>query len=235
MGLLEKIKSIFRKTGKETAIKIDFQTDASIEAYIKKHLEEVNSKVSLLEERYGTDFSRFFYRPDADEFIRKELLSVLGLSELSLNCFDNDHWQQKHPFNFPGPFYTGESDTCGTGETEAPFNVLFDANCCEYVFRQPENYTELIGVIDAGAVEVWDSYSCNGNNYWTYSECKNWWANRGDLLHQLRDTELSRVNRGKEQLYINYLNSAAIRDLRRYCFFLENNFYPAEGVALPEL
>ena len=231
MDFLERIKNIFRKTGKET----DIKTDLSIEAYIEKHLKEVNSKVPRLEELYGTDFYRFLYRPDADEFIRKELLRVLEFPELSMDCFDNDHWRQKHPFNFPGPFYTGESDTCGTGETEAPFNVLFDADCLEYVFRQPANYMELICVIDAGAVEVLDSYSCNGNNHWTYSECKNWWANRENLILKLYDKELSNVNKGKEQFYINYLNSGAENDLRRYCFFLENNFYPGEGVALPEL
>lgn len=231
MEFLEKLKSIFRKTSKETDIKVD----ASIEAYIEKHLKDVAGKVPRLVELYGTDFYQFFYRPDADEFIRKELLSVLEFPALSMDCFDNDHWDKKHPFNFPGTFYTGESDTCGTGETEAPFNVLFDTNSMEYVFRQPKNYTELLCVIDAGAVEVWESYSCNGNSHWTYRECKNWWAGRDNLILQLSDTELSNINRGREQHYINYLNSNAENDLRRYCFFLENNFYPRKGEALPGL
>ncbi|WP_142688343.1 hypothetical protein [Chitinophaga polysaccharea] len=233
MDFFDSIKNIFRKKNKEINERTYAGTDARVEAYIEKHLKEVNSRIPGLEELYGTDFYQFFYRPDAGEFIRKELLDVLGISPV--DCFDNDHWEEKHPFNFPGPFYTGESDTCGTGETEAPFNVLFDANCMEYVFRQPKNYAELLCVIDAGAVEVRDSYSCNGNNHWTYSECKNWWANRENLILQLSDAELSSVNRGKEQLYINYLNSDAAHDLRKYCFFLENNFYPGEGVALPEL
>lgn len=221
------LRNIFKKAGG--------RTEFNIEVYIKKHLKEVNDKVPMLEDRYGKDFFSFFYRHDADEMIRRELLKVLEFSASSLDCLDNDHWPQKHPFNFPGTFYTGESDSCGTGETEAPFNVLFDANCQEYVFKQPQSYAELLCVIDAGAVEVFDSYSCNGNKYWTYSQCKNWWAGKADLIYQLNDSALKEMNRGREQLYIDYLNSDAEYDLRRYCFFLENNFYPGDGVALPDL
>ena len=67
---------------------------------------------------------------------------------------------------------------------EAPDNDIIDANGCEYVFKQPADYYEFLCVLNA-AVEVFDSYSSNGNEYWTYAACKEWWRDRTSLLHQL--------------------------------------------------
>lgn len=74
-------------------------------------------------------------------------------------------WSARHPFNFPGPFYAGESDTCGTGIDQAPANVIIDNEGCEYVFRQPTDYYELLCILNATAVEVLDSYSADGNDH----------------------------------------------------------------------
>jgi len=51
----------------------------------------------------------------------------------------------------------------------------------------------------------------------------------------LKDPEIIRSNGGREQLYIDYLNSDAETDLKRYCFFLENGYYPGENVTFPDL
>lgn len=205
-------------------------------AYIAKHQKVVEEKALKLIDIYRSDFNTFFYRPEIGEIIRKELLPVLEPFESSRYCLDNDHWLEKHPFNFPGPFYTGESDTCATGHVEAPENVLYDSYTQEYIFKQPQSFVELVSVIDAAAVEVFDSYSCNGNSYWTYEKCKQWWKNKPQLLELLKEPEIAAVNAGREQLYIDYLNTTAETDLRRYCFFLENGYYPgSENTNLPSL
>lgn len=185
---------------------------------------------------FGKNFKSFLFKDDIDKIIKLEVLSLLEFPEKNRDFLDYDHWEKKHPFNFPGPFYTGESDTCGTGEAEAPLNVLYDAYCCEYIFKQPENYTELLCVIDAAAVEVFDSYSCDGNAHWTIDLCKEWWKAKSYLIEQLNHPEVKKTNGGRELLYINYLNGEAAIDLRRYCYFLDTNCFPLdENITLPDL
>ena len=204
------------------------------EEYEAKHLSDVAAESSRFEEKYG-DFTAFLYRRDFDQFLRKEVLFFREPEGKFNDFLDNNYWQEKHHFNFPGPFYTGQSDTCGTGCCEAPRNVMNDENCCEYVFKQPKNFQELLCVIDAAAVEVFDSYSSNGNDYWTYLECKNWWANRAALLIDLKNEEAIKMNHGNAQFYVDYLNGDAEMDLRRYCYFLIHGRYPTDDSALPEL
>jgi hypothetical protein len=144
------------------------------------------------------------------------------------------YWAKKHPFNFPGPFYTGETDSCGTGVPEAPDNILFDGYCCEYIFRQPRNYQEFIAVKDAAAVEVFDSYACDGNQHWTGQACREWWRNRegitGRLLH---DPEYRKQNGERGTLYVDYLNSAAERGPAKICLLPREWFLSAGGGNLP--
>lgn len=205
------------------------------EAYLIKHYKEVSAESNTFTSHYG-DFNAFLYRADFDTFLRKEVLPFREPENEFIAFLDNNHWQEKHPFNFPGPFYAGYSDTCGTGICEAPFNVMNDSHCCEYVFRQPKNFTELLQVLDAAAVEVFDSYSSNGNDYWNYEACKKWWSNRAQLIVALKDEELLRMNDGQAQAYITYLNGEAELDLRRYCYFLLNGNYPmSESTVLPSL
>lgn len=207
-----------------------------LKAYIANHLQNVEDKYPKIEQVYGKDFNSFLYRADIDKVIRHELIDLVGLSKVNRDCLDDDHWDKRHPFNFPGPFYTGESDTCGTGDSEAPMNVMYDSYCCEYIFKQPKTYVELLCVIDAAAVEVFDSYSCNGNNHWTIDLCKQWWKQKPYLIEQLNHPEVMKVNGGRQQLYIDYLNSDAGLHLRQYCFFLDSGRYPThENTILPEL
>jgi hypothetical protein len=207
-----------------------------LKAYIASHLQNVEDKYPKIELAYGKDFNSFLYRPDIDLVIKLEVIQLLGFAKKNRDFLDHDHWLKIHPFNFPGPFYTGESDTCGTGDSEAPGNVMYDSYCCEYVFKQPKTYAEFLCVIDAAAVEVFDSYSCNGNAHWTIELCKKWWGQKTYLVEQLNHPEVKKMNGGREQLYINYLSSEAELDLRRYCYFLDNGRYTAnDNAILPDL
>jgi len=207
-----------------------------LKAYIANHLQIVEGKYPKVEQAFGKDFNSFLFNPDIDRIVRLQVLPLLGFPAKDSHFLDYDYWQKKHPFNFPGPFYTGESDTCGTGQPEAPGNVMFDSYCCEYIFKQPQNYAELLCVIDAAAVEVFDSYSCNGNDHWTIDLCRQWWKQKSHLIEQLNEPELKKANGGAEQLYINYLRSEAELDLRRYCYFLDNGGLPRhQDAILPEL
>jgi hypothetical protein len=186
-------------------------------------------------QHYG-EFTKFFYRPDFDAFLRKQVLLFWEPGTSNKAFLDNNHWSQIHPFNFPGPFYAGESDTCGTGIGEAPDNVVNDDWGCEYVFKQPSSYYELLCVLNAAAVEVLDSYSSNGNDYWTYAACRQWWHNRPQLLHHLSQPKVVAANDGHAQRYAAYLQGDAELDLRRYCYFLEHGTYPPHAhTPLPTL
>lgn len=244
MNIVQSFMSFFRsKAPVAPTIMTDFSDPsfdinaymAPFEARLADHFvkAELDSKKFLA--HYG-DFTDFLYRPGFDHFLRKEVLFFWDPSGEYLAFLDTDHWQEKHPFNFPGPFYSGESDTCGTGVCQAPSNVMNDEHCCEYVFKQPTTYYEFLCVVDAAAVEVFDSFSSNGNDYWTVQECRTWWRNREHLLSSLANEELIKMNNGQAQLYIDYLNGEAEMDLRRYCYFLENGVYPTNSsTILPEL
>ena len=239
MNLFAYLKSLFVKPAPPAAVPV-YHYDAEAfraqhTAYLEQKAAELPLKLERLESFYG-DFNTFFYRLDFDEFVRKEFLPAWEPDNPHLQFLDHDHWATKHPFNFPGPFYTGESDTCGTGIWEAPNNVANDSDSCEYVFRQPQNYAAFLDILDAAATEVFDSYSANGNDYWTYATCMHWWRNRGDLIMALTRAETLAANDGQAQAYLEYLTGDAETDLRRYCYFLENGQYPADdNMTLPTL
>jgi hypothetical protein len=199
-------------------------------------LKDPETEAQTLKERYGEDFTAFLYRRDLYDVLNREALPLLQPTANN-DFLARSYWAKKHPFNFPGPFYTGETDTCGTGVPEAPDNILFDDYCCEYIFRQPRNYEEFIAVKDAAAVEVFDSYACDGSEHWTGQACREWWQNREEIIQRLlHDPEYRKQNGERGTLYVDYLNSAARRDLQKFVFFLENGRYPPEeGTLLPEL
>jgi hypothetical protein len=202
---------------------------------VAKSLTKAKEDSNAFLKHYG-DFTAFLHRQEFDLFLRKDALLFWDPSGQYLTFSDKDHWADKHPFNFPGPFYSGESDTCGTGVWCAPDNVMNDSYCFEYIFRQPASYYELLCTVEAATTEFFESYSSNGNDHWTHQACKEWWRNKEDLLVDLTRAEVAKMNNGQAQLYSNYLRGEAETDLRRYCYFLENGEYPREGnAALPTL
>ncbi|RZL12555.1 MAG: hypothetical protein EOO62_10695 [Hymenobacter sp.] len=210
--------------------------EAKYQAYLAEQRAEIEKEVPLFWQKHYPDFNAFLYRPAAADFIRREVLPIRNGDIPNNACLDNSHWLNKHYLNFPGPFYTGESDTCGTGDGEAPANVLYDSNNCEYVFRQPQNFTEFLGLLNAAGIEVLDSYSCDGNDHWTVALCREWWRGKSEIIGRLGSPAFHKTNGIRTQLYLDYLVGPAETDLRRYCYFLENGTYPATGdVILPSL
>ena len=185
----------------------------------------VNSEIAEIEKPIG----ELIYQVDLNENLINDYLGRESGSD-----FDGSGWPEKGGLNFPGPFYTGESDSCGTGIIESPNNVVFDENCMEYVMIQPRNKVELIQLRSASAVEVFGSYYCDGNKFWTVELVKNWWKNRNDIFEHLKHDELVKMNCNQEKRYKYYLENEALMDLRRYCFFLESGVYPSDE-KLPEI
>lgn len=211
---------------------------AQLEAYdarLANDFREAAARSEQFQQQYG-EFAAFLYRPDFDVFLRKQVLFFWEPGSANKTFLDKSHWLKKHPFNFPGPFYAGESDTCGTGIAAAPENVVNEPHIGEYIFRQPGSYYELQCVLNATAIEVFDSYSADGNEHWTYAACRQWWGNRAQILRHLSRPEVVAANDGQAQRYAEYLRGPAEMDLRRYCYFLENGTYPpAASTALPDL
>jgi hypothetical protein len=244
MGMLAVLRALFQPpssapTTHASAVQEPaFDVDAYMARFNARLIEEFKQATTAsaqFEQHYG-EFTNFLYQADFDLFLRKKVLFFWEPGEGNKAFLDHSHWAKKHPFNFPGPFYTGESDTCGTGAAYAPTNVANDAHCCEYVFKQPTSYYELLCILNSAAVEVFDSYSSNGNDYWTVEACKHWWRNRAGLLQDLTTEAVMQMNDGQAQDYLDYLKGGAERDLRRYCYFLEEGVYPPnDQTILPEL
>jgi hypothetical protein len=220
MNILKAIKKLFvKKDDHET-----YYPPIEYSVVSPRTIEEIAQELSA---KYGDDFNKYFYTPEIADTLKRE-------PEIKANY--GGSWNRKHPFNFPGTFFTGEGDTCGTGSPEAPENVMEDRDGYEYIYRQPRNYSELIQVTNAAASETCGCYACDGNKYWTYESCKKWWANKEDMINQLNDPEVDKSNGGRIHLYIDYLNTSAELDLRRYCFFLLNGYYPTQdNLDLPTL
>lgn len=194
----------------------------------------VPAELQSVIEKFGRDAIALLYRKDG-LLIGSEMEAFLWPKQ-DHGCLGSSYWHERHPLNFPGPFYTGQTDTCGTGPIEAPANVLVDDNAQEFIFRQATNMQELLEVVNAGLVEVLSSYSCDGNSHWTYALCKEWWRNRHDVTAELRKPRAVRHNGKWTKLWNDYLQGDAEIDLRRYCYFLEHGQYPTlDGVHLPPL
>ncbi|MFE4264651.1 hypothetical protein [Streptomyces sp. NPDC056883] len=149
--------------------------------------------------------------------------------------------------NVPGPFWTGMTDNCWTGRTEAPDNVLYAAGsayCTEYVFRQPRNPAEVRALAGAAWADPLGEYSCDGDLRWTPAEVRAWWTDRGRVVGHLAE---SLADFGKGGSVTNadaaagvrdfqaYLDGGLADDLRAYLFRLEEGRYPEAGERLPRL
>ena len=219
-------KKIFSKTDNikvektEKPIQVVNPKDPYAASWVDNDIEISDKKIN------GLIFNKNFRESDINSF--------LNYTTDQLD-FDGGGWQVKGVLNFPGPFYTGETDTCGTGLIEAPNNIIFDEHGMEHVMIQPRTEQELIDLCNAGAVEVFGSYFCDGNDYWTVDLVKEWWNNRNDILNHLKNDELIKTNCNQEKRYRFYLDNFGEIDLRKYCYFLENGTYPTEEIKLPEI
>lgn len=186
-----------------------------------------NNEIPLIDQEVAVGI----YRHGLNELLLGELFG----KDVAMD-FEGTGKPEKGELNFPGPFYTGETDTCGTGIINAPHNVVFDDCCQEYMMIQPRTKLELEQLCMAGAVEVFGGYFCDGNELWTVQKVRDWWKNREDFIVQLSSASFEEMNCGQNKRYIAYLNGEAEMDLRRYCYFLEHGVYPeASNLELPLL
>ena len=87
----------------------------------------------------GLDAAEWSTIPEATE---SHVTLDAGLIQQRIFC---GKFEERNPFNIPGPFYGGQTDTCETGPLEAPQNVMLDGEGQEFVFRQPTTAESMDG------------------------------------------------------------------------------------------
>jgi hypothetical protein len=189
----------------------------------------------LVKAAFGTDVNSIIYSPGFNAGLLAEIQTIYFGQHTAADSMIPD-FKNRSPLNIPGPVYTCETDNCGTGQPEAPSNILCDEMGREHVFIQPRTFDELLNIIRAAWIEPFDSYGFDGNQNWTKQLVREWWGNRNDLMEQLRREEMDVCNQRQNRNYIVYLTSLAKPYLMRYCHFLETGIYPASGESvLPEI
>ena len=142
-------------------------------------------------------------------------------------------FHQRNALNIPGPFYGAETDTCETGVMEAPRNVLLDQNGQEFVFEQPSSEEGMRDVLSAALCECFIGYGADGDDHWTLSLIRDWWASRHELLSQ------EAALKGSPESILAWrrlLIGEAEPYLRAYAYFVEERRMPPTNPnVLPEV
>ena len=154
-------------------------------------------------------------------------------------------WEQKRPWNVPGPLYTGDVDNSGPGPYEAPNNIFIDADDFPFIFRQPVNLFELRQVLLAADHDPFRAYGADGNDHWDLASIRAWWRGRHTIdpsmaARERRVAELESGHDSTEYLvaidrWQEYLRYETEQYLRVYAFFLEEGRVPGTEDHLPEL
>jgi hypothetical protein len=153
-------------------------------------------------------------------------------------------WDERNPWNIPGPIYVGDDDSCGTGPAAAPNNVYMPESRDErrflparpggyggeFVFRQPSTLYELRQILEASATNTTDAYAFDGNDHWTPQAVAGWWEAVQPVRidgRQLLDSFASDIRRRRDEPWPS-------DGLRRWIDYLENGaeVYLAKYVAL---
>ncbi|WP_394620416.1 hypothetical protein JNUCC0626_15310 [Lentzea sp. JNUCC 0626] len=157
----------------------------------------------------------------------------------------DEKWAAKHWLNVPGPFYTGDTDTCWTGRLHAPRHVLYGGRYQnEFIYRQPRTPDEIQSVREAGEQDPLDGYADDGDERWTPGAVRAWWHDRDKVVEHIteliaewtagtRSDEPDAAEGGRD--FLAYLAGDLEADLRAYVFRLENGRYPAASDRVPEL
>ncbi|WP_034260687.1 hypothetical protein [Actinospica robiniae] len=159
---------------------------------------------------------------------------------------DGRKWAVKHWMNVPGPFYTGETDTCWTGRLAAPRHVLYGGeHYQEFVYRQPKTRAEVKCLLSAAQDDPFDGYDCDGDSRWTPEAVRAWWNDRGRVVEHVTAllAEWTRWGADRYEVeaaegardFLAYLSGDLEADLRAYVYRLEHGRYPDDGVELPTL
>jgi hypothetical protein len=154
-------------------------------------------------------------------------------------------WKERLWLNVPGPFYTGETDTCWTGRLSAPLHVAYGGEYfTEFVYRQPKTSTEVAALAEAAWADPFGGYACDGDQHWAPETVRAWWLDRArvekhvaGLLASWEVSPRSDEQEACEGLrdFLRYLTNGLEVDLRAYLFRLEQGRYPAADDRLPEL
>ncbi|GAA4262692.1 hypothetical protein [Dactylosporangium darangshiense] len=154
-------------------------------------------------------------------------------------------WDDLLWLNVPGPFWTGETDTCWTGRLQAPHNVLYGGEYfTEFVFRQPRTPTEVSAVADAAWADPFGGYGCDGDDRWTPSAVRAWWRERHRIDHYIAEllphwaSSTDRYERdaaaGLRDFAAHVADPLGVQ-LRVYLFWLEERRSPTPTDTLPDL
>ncbi|RSM84273.1 ferredoxin [Kibdelosporangium aridum] len=114
----------------------------------------------------------------------------------------------------------------------------------EFIYRQPQNPEELRRVLDAAGDDPWGGYAADGDNHWTLTSVREWWADRGRLrewatklaakwsVSEVKD-EVEAANGALD--LVAYLDNGMEAYLRGYVFWLAEGREPVVGETLPAL
>lgn len=153
-------------------------------------------------------------------------------------------WEEHNWRSVPGPFYGAETDTCATGPVVAPHHVLCDENGMEFLYRQPHNPDAVAKVLNAAWSDPFGGYACDGDEHWTPTAVREWWAERGRVREwaQSMASTYSTSERKDDRAAVEHLRDfAAYVDgdlkhyLRGYLFWLSEDREPHSEEALPPL
>ncbi|WP_207532446.1 hypothetical protein [Desertivirga arenae] len=193
-----------------------------------------NARKNSVKDQFGSQIEKILYSGRFDKSVLHAIEKVYFRQELLEQSIV---FKERDPLNFPGPFYTSFTDNCGTGQQEAPDNIVYDHDGREHIFVQPRNLDEMLGVISAAYVDPFSSYGFDGNDHWNLNLIREWWRQKDVLISLLSSTAFNETNNSLQNLkYIEYLTVGAKHDLMKYAFFLEKNYYPGEDERqLPEI
>ncbi|MFI9504143.1 ferredoxin [Nocardia sp. NPDC052566] len=153
-------------------------------------------------------------------------------------------WADKDWRNVPGPFYGAGTDNCGTGRLNAPGHVIYEDCFAEVVYRQPRTPHEVHLLLSAAYSDPFCHYACDGDDHWTLSLVRDWWADRDRLLAWIHtmgeEWSVSASADDREAAaglrdYAAYVSGALETHLREYGFWLEYRRPATPGEALPDL
>jgi hypothetical protein len=132
------------------------------------------------------EIKRILFNGPIDNTLLKEFLIETNFNQ---GNFNEIHW-----LNTPGPFYTTQTDNCGTGQAEAVNNISGDIDYHEVIFKQPFTREELKETLVAAYTDSLEAYFYDGNENWTKELIINWWSKseeRVACILELYDRELN--------------------------------------------
>jgi hypothetical protein len=73
-----------------------YTISADRQAYLEKHLAEIEEEATLFAPHYPIDFNDFLYRPAAADFIRREIIPLRNPDGKYNDFLDISHWANRH-------------------------------------------------------------------------------------------------------------------------------------------